>query len=181
MNFKKIIFFLLLDAGDVLCASQTQDIGKEVQPGDSVAISIVMTSPQEPGRYVSYWRLITPTGTRFGHRVWVDVLVVKPRDEPEEPQEPEPEPVEEPEPEPEPEQPEPATPEPVITEEPIQVAEPSAPVDAEPSAPVASQAITDALRVLGDMGFTNEERCTALLYRNNNDLMATIQDLLQGK
>eukprot|EP00607_Mallomonas_marina_P008675 CAMPEP_0182424644 /NCGR_PEP_ID=MMETSP1167-20130531/10879_1 /TAXON_ID=2988 /ORGANISM="Mallomonas Sp, Strain CCMP3275" /LENGTH=443 /DNA_ID=CAMNT_0024604617 /DNA_START=604 /DNA_END=1935 /DNA_ORIENTATION=- len=58
---------------------------------EEVAISVTLSLPSKPGRYVSYWRLEVPsiesdsdrvallttsyTG-RFGHRVWADVRVV---------------------------------------------------------------------------------------------------------
>lgn len=42
---------------------------------EDVDISVALVSPPETGRFVSYWRLITPQGVRFGHRVWADVVV----------------------------------------------------------------------------------------------------------
>lgn len=55
--------------------------GVEVPPaavGQFVDIKVDMVAPTETGRYVSYWRLITPSGVRFGHRVWADILVEAP-------------------------------------------------------------------------------------------------------
>jgi len=47
-----------------------------VEPGTEVDIAVDMAAPTKPGRYVGYWRLAAPDGTRFGQRVWVDVTVV---------------------------------------------------------------------------------------------------------
>lgn len=44
-------------------------------PGDTADISVTLRAPDAPGRHVGYWRLITPDGKRFGHRVWADVFV----------------------------------------------------------------------------------------------------------
>ena len=46
--------------------------------GETVDIAVGMVAPTAPGRYVSYWRLITPDGVRFGHRVWADLAVAVP-------------------------------------------------------------------------------------------------------
>lgn len=43
--------------------------------GDSVCVTADLKAPALPGRYISYWRLVTPSGERFGHRVWCDILV----------------------------------------------------------------------------------------------------------
>jgi len=67
---------LAMVAGDKL--SETDPIlSDSVAPGQSVDIAVTMTAPSSPGRYVSYYRLTTPDGSRFGHRIWVDILVVE--------------------------------------------------------------------------------------------------------
>jgi len=43
-------------------------------------VSVDLVAPEKPGRYVSHWRLVSPTGQKFGHRVWVLIQVV-PSDE----------------------------------------------------------------------------------------------------
>jgi len=50
----------------------------EVQPGDEINVAANFVAPSLPGRYTSYWRLLNPQphGSRFGHRVWADILVV---------------------------------------------------------------------------------------------------------
>jgi len=46
-----------------------------VEPGQSVCIAADLQAPSEPGRYMSYWRLMDPEGNRFGHVVWCDIIV----------------------------------------------------------------------------------------------------------
>ncbi|XP_027330894.1 protein NBR1 homolog isoform X2 [Abrus precatorius] len=38
-------------------------------------IAVDFTAPQLPGRYVSYWRMASPSGHKFGQRVWVLIQV----------------------------------------------------------------------------------------------------------
>lgn len=45
------------------------------QVNQVVDISVDLMAPAQNGRFVSYWRLITPDGVRFGHRVWADIVV----------------------------------------------------------------------------------------------------------
>ncbi|KAI8363755.1 hypothetical protein B0O80DRAFT_21429 [Mortierella sp. GBAus27b] len=43
--------------------------------GKSVCVKADLKAPALPGRYISYWRLVAPTGEPFGQRVWCDILV----------------------------------------------------------------------------------------------------------
>ncbi|KAG0087268.1 hypothetical protein BGZ93_011062 [Podila epicladia] len=43
--------------------------------GESVCVTADLKAPAHPGRYISYWRLVAPSGERFGHRVWCDIVV----------------------------------------------------------------------------------------------------------
>ncbi|KAG6542949.1 hypothetical protein Mapa_015641 [Marchantia paleacea] len=45
-------------------------------PGEEVEASVDLVAPEKPGRYVSHWRLASPSGPKFGHRVWVLIQVV---------------------------------------------------------------------------------------------------------
>lgn len=49
-------------------------------PDAEAEVSVDLVAPAKPGRYVSHWRLVSPTGQKFGHRVWVLIQVV-PSDE----------------------------------------------------------------------------------------------------
>jgi len=64
--------------GDQLGAPEAVTV-PAVPSGEEIDIAVDMTAPNVPGRYTSYWRLCTPEGHRFGHRVWVDIIV---RDQP---------------------------------------------------------------------------------------------------
>jgi hypothetical protein len=47
-------------------------------PGEAVNVTVPLVMPQQPGRYTSYWRMMTPypQNAKFGHRFWVTVNVV---------------------------------------------------------------------------------------------------------
>jgi len=50
-----------------------------LQPGEETELSLNnMVTPSEPGRYMSYWRLSTAEGNKFGDRLWYDVTVKHP-------------------------------------------------------------------------------------------------------
>jgi len=46
-----------------------------IAPGEEVDISVEMVSPSAPGKYVGYYRMATAEGSRFGHRIWVEITV----------------------------------------------------------------------------------------------------------
>lgn len=50
-------------------------VGK-VLAGQTVDISAHIVTPQEPGRFASYFRLQTANGNRFGPKIWVDIVVL---------------------------------------------------------------------------------------------------------
>lgn len=60
--------------GDKLSMSDCVPV-EVTEPGEECDITVDMIAPSKPGRYVSYWRLIHPDGSRFGQRVWVDIIV----------------------------------------------------------------------------------------------------------
>jgi next to BRCA1 gene 1 protein len=41
-----------------------------------IDVAVDFVSPARPGRYISYWRLASPSGQKFGQRVWVHIQVV---------------------------------------------------------------------------------------------------------
>ncbi|KAF9950788.1 hypothetical protein BGZ72_007595 [Mortierella alpina] len=43
--------------------------------GESVCVTADLKAPSIPGHYVSFWRLVAPTGEPFGHRIWCDIVV----------------------------------------------------------------------------------------------------------
>lgn len=136
----------------------------EAAPGAPVDIELELEAPQTPGRYVSYWRLTTPEGSRFGHRVWIDVRV-------EQPSEGAVEPV-------------PSAPA-VDADAEAGVAEGGAEEAVEEAvepapAPAAEPAVPDGspLAHLLQMGWPREQ-CERTLRDNNNDLQAAVLALLE--
>ena len=49
-----------------------------VEPGQQAAFTVLLKSPEREGRAISYWRLKTPEGIPFGHKLWVDITVTAP-------------------------------------------------------------------------------------------------------
>ncbi|CAM9152773.1 unnamed protein product [Choristocarpus tenellus] len=46
-------------------------------PGEDFHVNVQLTSPSTSGRYIGYWRLCSPQGKKFGHRIWADIRVVE--------------------------------------------------------------------------------------------------------
>ncbi|KAH7296841.1 hypothetical protein KP509_26G041200 [Ceratopteris richardii] len=70
---------LLHIGGDVL--SSQEAVGLELPEsglacGEKVELSVDLVAPDKAGRYTSYWRLVAPSGQKFGQRVWVTIQVV---------------------------------------------------------------------------------------------------------
>ncbi|KAK9066457.1 hypothetical protein SSX86_013779 [Deinandra increscens subsp. villosa] len=64
--------------GDRLSNSQFVDVEIPVDglPVDKeLDVAVDFTAPELPGRYVSYWRMASPSGQKFGQRVWVLIQV----------------------------------------------------------------------------------------------------------
>ena len=59
----------------------SEGIPASAAPGEDCTITAILTVPSDPdistGRHTAYFRLITPSYRRFGHRVWCDVFVDK--------------------------------------------------------------------------------------------------------
>ncbi|KAM3586007.1 hypothetical protein VKS41_002538 [Umbelopsis sp. WA50703] len=68
---------LMFCGGDMLSpSSATTTFAVPVtKSGKNAYVTADLQAPSKPGRYVSYFRLVTPTGVRFGHRVWCDIVV----------------------------------------------------------------------------------------------------------
>jgi hypothetical protein len=43
--------------------------------GEEVDVAVDFLAPAKPGRYASYWRLASPSGKKFGQRIWVLIQV----------------------------------------------------------------------------------------------------------
>jgi next-to-BRCA1 protein 1 len=59
-------------------ATESNVIGREVQPGETLDFCVTLKAPDREGKAISYWRLKAANGTPFGHKLWCDIDVVKP-------------------------------------------------------------------------------------------------------
>lgn len=66
-------------------ATESNVVGREVQPGEEVAFKLVLKAPAREGKAISYWRVKSADGTPFGHRLWCDIDVKKAEQPQEEP------------------------------------------------------------------------------------------------
>jgi len=117
-------------------------------PGEEREVTVDMVTPSKPGRYVSYWRLIHPDGSRFGQRVWVDIIV-SPKNE-----------IQLVETQP--------TPTPTQSEAPVQ----NTVMQVESEEPDSPQ-----MKLLIEMGFNDKVAIKAALEKNSNDILKSVHDL----
>ncbi|KAF2274964.1 uncharacterized protein EI97DRAFT_443540 [Westerdykella ornata] len=59
-------------------ARSTNPILRPVNPGEEATFRAILKAPSRLGASISYWRLNTPEGVPFGHRLWCDIQVVAP-------------------------------------------------------------------------------------------------------
>ena len=67
-----------LSHSDLRNASESNVIGRTVEVGEEVSFRVIMKAPVREGVAISYWRLKTPEGMPFGHRLWCDIRIVAP-------------------------------------------------------------------------------------------------------
>lgn len=60
---------------ELMSAMESHDIPEPVAPLSYADFTVTLKSSPRPGRAISYWRLKTPDGVPFGHRLWCDVDV----------------------------------------------------------------------------------------------------------
>jgi next-to-BRCA1 protein 1 len=60
---------------ELVSASESTVCYTPLAPGQEFAFTVLLRTPVRLGKIVSYWRLATPEGLKFGHRLWVDVNV----------------------------------------------------------------------------------------------------------
>lgn len=56
-------------------ANRSNVLLETLEPGKTAVFTVLLKSPAREGRYISYWRLKTPNGLPFGHKLWVDINV----------------------------------------------------------------------------------------------------------
>ncbi|KAK3377901.1 hypothetical protein B0H63DRAFT_478317 [Podospora didyma] len=65
---------------DLESSSESTICHSVIGPGERFAFTVLLRTPQRSGRFVSNWRLTTPDGQKFGHRVWCDIIVEQPEE-----------------------------------------------------------------------------------------------------
>lgn len=56
-------------------ANRSNVLDYGLEPGKTAVFTVLLKSPAREGRAISYWRLKTPSGVPFGHKLWVDINV----------------------------------------------------------------------------------------------------------
>jgi next-to-BRCA1 protein 1 len=56
-------------------ANRSNVLASPLEPGKTAVFTVLLKSPAREGRSISYWRLKTPGGIPFGHKLWVDIEV----------------------------------------------------------------------------------------------------------
>ncbi|KAK3808612.1 MAG: hypothetical protein J3Q66DRAFT_78399 [Benniella sp.] len=51
---------------------KTEATVSPIGANEQTCIGLPLEAPANPGRYISYWRLVTPSGERFGQRIWCE-------------------------------------------------------------------------------------------------------------
>jgi len=60
---------------DQMGGPNEMDVGRAVEAGQEVDVSVPLVAPSQPGSYVGFWRMGDPSGKRFGQRVRVQIQV----------------------------------------------------------------------------------------------------------
>lgn len=60
---------------ELVSASESTVCYAPLAPGQEYSFTALLRTPMRPGKMISYWRLTTPDGMRFGHRLWCEVNV----------------------------------------------------------------------------------------------------------
>lgn len=60
---------------DMAAANRSNILAEPLEPGKTAVFTVLCKSPARLGRHISYWRLKTPDGKPFGHKLWIDINV----------------------------------------------------------------------------------------------------------
>ncbi|KAI8962879.1 hypothetical protein F5Y11DRAFT_321285 [Daldinia sp. FL1419] len=63
---------------ELVSASESTICYNALNPGQEFPFTVLMRTPDREGKVISYWRLTTPDGVKFGHKLWCDVTVQTP-------------------------------------------------------------------------------------------------------
>ncbi|ETS81879.1 hypothetical protein PFICI_06881 [Pestalotiopsis fici W106-1] len=69
---------------ELISASESTVCYNQLQPGQEFPFTVLMRTPERDGKVISYWRLTTRDGVKYGHKLWCDVTVQTPQDAPQE-------------------------------------------------------------------------------------------------
>lgn len=64
---------------DLVSASESTVCYDSVAPGQEFSFTVLLRTPAREGKVISWWRLTTSDGHKFGHRLWCDVTVQAPK------------------------------------------------------------------------------------------------------
>ncbi|CAJ2502828.1 Uu.00g102220.m01.CDS01 [Anthostomella pinea] len=67
---------------ELVSASESTIRYNTLSPGQEFPFTVLLRTPDRDGKVISYWRLTTPDGVKFGHKLWCDVLVRTPPSKP---------------------------------------------------------------------------------------------------
>ncbi|KAH9906624.1 hypothetical protein F4778DRAFT_588234 [Xylariomycetidae sp. FL2044] len=63
---------------ELVSASESTVCYNALKPGQEFPFTVLMRTPDRDGKVISYWRLTTREGVKFGHKLWCDVTVKAP-------------------------------------------------------------------------------------------------------
>ncbi|KAI1350891.1 hypothetical protein F5Y01DRAFT_305061 [Xylaria sp. FL0043] len=63
---------------ELVSASESTICYNPLHPGQEFPFTVLMRTPDRDGKVISYWRLTTRDGVKFGHKLWCDVDVQTP-------------------------------------------------------------------------------------------------------
>lgn len=66
---------------ELVSASESTVCYNTLAPGQEFPFTVLLRTPAREGKTISYWRLTTKDGLKFGHRLWCEVDVKKPEEE----------------------------------------------------------------------------------------------------
>jgi next to BRCA1 gene 1 protein len=64
---------------ELVSASESTICYEPLAPGQEFPFTVLLRTPAREGKIISYWRLTTKDGYKFGHRLWCDVSVRAPK------------------------------------------------------------------------------------------------------
>ncbi|RLN86981.1 hypothetical protein BBJ28_00016971 [Nothophytophthora sp. Chile5] len=71
--------YMAIQRGNPMFAEDNESTRITLPPlasGEEFIAGVDLVAPKMPGRYTSYWRVCDPADVSFGHRFWIDIVVV---------------------------------------------------------------------------------------------------------